>query len=596
MKKLGEKLFTFAVISDTHVNADENYCDSPFPVNALANKRFRHVVADINQRSVEFVVHLGDLLHPVPSNIDLYRGAAGAYRDIAARLNVPLHIIPGNHDIGDTPIAGAPTSPINNKFIDIWKEEFGAQYGSLAFGDITMLMINAQLINSGLADEAIQARWLEDKLSKSSKRNMLMLHHPIFLCEPDEAEHYDNTNAPGRQWILDLISNHNVEAVFCGHAHNFWYNRYQKTDIYLSPATSFVRQDYSEMLRAAPPVDSEFGRNDKAKLGYLLVDIYQFGHTVQFVRTYGQELASGQHPSTAGITALPPRANVRPFIGFDLRQNWAEITEVPPSGGLDEFERKHVRNDYPLLALIEMGVRDLRIPLSDLRDPTRCQRVKDLTELGFQFTLFGFGIPSDKDVEKIEQMREFIHAWEVTIDWNDFDATLQEISMAHQKTALPIFLSRLRGKADLEEGSKYFHVINHGFSSAGDEQLLARLSATKEQGIAGAVFRLSEREETKRAIDSIQKSCSELGLLASVHLRISGDDPAKYGPSQQSICERVETAIEAAKSSNWVTIFCDTLADVDRGYFPKSGAIDRSGNPNPLHKVVQNAHMLRSLK
>ncbi|WP_298854566.1 hypothetical protein [uncultured Ruegeria sp.] len=61
---LGAKLGCLALISDTHVNPDEDVCNSPFPVNRQANRRFRHVVRELNQQPAEFVVHTGDLVHP----------------------------------------------------------------------------------------------------------------------------------------------------------------------------------------------------------------------------------------------------------------------------------------------------------------------------------------------------------------------------------------------------------------------------------------------------------------------------------------------------------------------------------------------------
>ena len=82
------------------------------------------------------------------------------------------------------------------------------------------------------------------------------------------------------------------------------------------------------------------------------------------IRTNGAERAPGEAARKATPPAPAPRANAALRIGFDLRQNWAEICEVPPSGGLDEFDRKLVRNDYPLMALIEMGIRDIRIPIA----------------------------------------------------------------------------------------------------------------------------------------------------------------------------------------------------------------------------------------
>ena len=499
---LGDRLFSFAVISDTHVNPDEDVCNSPFPVNARANRRFRHVVADLNTRDIAFVIHLGDLVHPVPEAGAPYSAAARAYRRMRSDLKVPIYETPGNHDIGDTPIEGAPAGPTTPDMIAAWTQEFGAQRQAFSHGGVRFLLINAQLINSGLPDEADQRDWLERELTETDERPMLMLHHPAYLCSPDEREHYDNTNAPGRSWLLGLLKTYGVEAMFSGHAHNFWYDRYGVTDYYLAPATSFVRQDYSEMLRDRPPENSEDGRNDAAKLGYFIVNVYESGHVVRFVRTFGAELGPGEALAAPPRPLSPaPRENAAPRIGFDLRQNWAEVSEVPPSGGLDEFDRKLVRNDYPLLSLIEMGVRDVRIPLSDLRDGVRRTRLRSLRHLGFQTTLFSYGNPDAEDLDIVVGAAGTLVDWEVTVDWSRLDTDL--IAAAHAQSGLPIYLSRMRTKDDVAADGVYFHVINHGFGVSDTEQL-DRLAVISGCGVTGAVFRLSNQEpvaETLQAID-----------------------------------------------------------------------------------------------
>ncbi len=62
----GRHLLTFAVIADTHANQSETYSSSPYPCNALANARARRVIAEVNQRDPAFVLHLGDIVNPVP--------------------------------------------------------------------------------------------------------------------------------------------------------------------------------------------------------------------------------------------------------------------------------------------------------------------------------------------------------------------------------------------------------------------------------------------------------------------------------------------------------------------------------------------------
>jgi metallophosphoesterase superfamily enzyme len=62
-------LFSFVVVADTHVNESDNVSSSPFETNHLANERSRFVFQDIAAMNPapEFVVHLGDIVHPMPA-------------------------------------------------------------------------------------------------------------------------------------------------------------------------------------------------------------------------------------------------------------------------------------------------------------------------------------------------------------------------------------------------------------------------------------------------------------------------------------------------------------------------------------------------
>lgn len=583
---LGIRKFAFAVISDTHVNPDGDNCNSPFPVNARANRRFRHLVADLNQRDIDFVIHLGDLVHPVPATGTLYAQAAKAYKKIVAGLKIPIHHVPGNHDIGDTPLHGAPSEPVDPHSIAAWDQNFGPQYSTFSHEGVRYVLLNAQLINSGLPDEVTQRNWVEAELAGSHERIFLMLHHPAYICATDEPSHYDNTDPPGRDWLLGLLTAHNVEAMFCGHAHNFWYDRFGETDYYVVPSPSFVRQDYSEMARSSPPEGSEMGRDDRAKLGYFIVTVYENTHCVQIIRTQGAELLDGEIGKKFPSLGSTPRENPNPVIGFDMRRNWAEFTEIPPSGGLDEFDRKIARNDYPLLALIEMGVRDIRVPLSDLRDRWRRQRLRHLHHLGFRPTLFGFGIPCVKDMKIILGVSDILHHYEMTIDWADFAQLLPKIKIMEAHTGLCIFLSRLRTKSDLRAGSSYFHVINHGFSTEDADQLRL-LSHAK---IAGAIFRLGLFEPAVKTLQEIDEVTLASGLDASVHLRMAGENPAIAHVDENGSIARLREVMGFAAKNRRLHIFCDGFADVDRGYFAKLGAIDCHDNPTALAHAVSGQH------
>lgn len=592
---LGRFEYSFAVISDTHVNPEEDSCNSPFPVNARANRRFRYVVADINRREVDFVVHLGDLLHPVPDTGDLYAQAADAYRAIVSDLRVPIHVLPGNHDIGDTPTSGGPANPTTPEMITVWEGEFGSHYHSFEKGGVLFVLLNAQLINSGLPVEMEQKQWVENELAAAGEqRVMLMLHHPAYLCHPREPNHYDNTDQPGRAWLLGLLEEHGVEAMFSGHAHNYWYDRYAETDFYLAPATSFVRQDYSEMLRAAPQEGTESGRNDAAKLGYFVVNVYENGHVTKFVRTNGNELSPGESVGRDRLELAPdPRENSAPLIGFDLRKNWAEISEVPPSGGLDEFDRKPVRNDYHLLALQEMGVRDIRIPLHDLLDPAHRARLEIMKHLGFRITLFGFGIPEDH-FDLIASEASSLADWEITMNWRDVEQSTDLLVKAHAATGLPLYISRMRTKDDINAEGTYFHVINHGFDTSDTDSILELAALPTPCGVTGAVFRLGNNELVTEKLEAVEQTVAAHGLKASVHLRVAGDNPAVPHVDDEATIARVSEAMSARIRLKNTRVFCDTLVDVDRGYFVRNGAIDQCNNPRPLLEAIRARHVQNS--
>lgn len=181
-QNLGKKLFSFAVVADSHLNQDEAQCNSPFAVNRLANGRMRYVVRDINNRDVDFVIHLGDLIHPVPAVKDLYLEAAGRFLKQVDELKVPLYLTPGNHDIGDKPMPWAPVGVVTDDYVSLWQQTFGDHYYSFDHKGIHFVVINSQLMNSGLAVEQEQKEWLEKDLrNNKGKRVFLSTHYPLFF-------------------------------------------------------------------------------------------------------------------------------------------------------------------------------------------------------------------------------------------------------------------------------------------------------------------------------------------------------------------------------------------------------------------------------
>ena len=203
--------------------------------------------------------------------------------------------------------------------------------------------------------------------------------------------HYDNYDEPGRAWLLDLVQACNVEAVFSGHVHQFFFNRVGETKFYCLPATSFTRQDYSaSSTRSVRPPSS--GATTSGKFSYALVDVLPSGH--RRARHPDRRAHARCDGDDAGQYSRPRRAASpeREPVTVHLRHAWARATDMPYNGPMEEFARKRARDDYVLLRLWQMGISKVRTPLRDLTDAEYGPRVHDYHAAGIRFTFFCPGV------------------------------------------------------------------------------------------------------------------------------------------------------------------------------------------------------------
>ncbi len=586
----GKYLFTFAVIADTHMNQDENYSSSPYPCNALANARTRRVVAELNQAKPEFVVHLGDIINPVPE-LPAYTDAARHFKTLVADLEAPLYLVPGNHDVGDKPVSWMPAGTVNEENLELYQRHFGDHYYSFDSNDLHIVIINAQIINSGLVVEEEQRLWLEkDLAANAARRTFVNIHYPPYVSNPSENGTYDNIDEPGRAWLLGLLGKHKPEAMFCGHVHNFWYDVCGETEIYILPSTAFVRHDYSEMYRIGP--GDQYGRNDEPKLGYFFVRVYERGHVVENFRTYGRTLLRG-----SDLPAKSPRVKVPQTkesnitsVGLDMRHAWAEELVIAPSGGVDEFERKLARNDYPVLALWEMGMRRMRVPIQDLIDDRTRGRMKIMKNAGHLFQVYSYGLPASSVRRLLASHAEIIDCLEIVINWEQSIALIPGITKLHDDTGVPIYLSRVNRKdTNKHTGGRYNHLISHGFVlDEADELAEWYASHDKTGAIAGTVFYVMRDQYPARAALRAGEAAERLGRSACLYIKTTSGSPAEDFVDDAANVNRFAEAAAVGIGVEGVEVIIDTFDDVDRGYFARSGLVDRRFNPKMGSRVIGN--------
>lgn len=607
-----QALLRFAVIADSHVNPSDADLISPYESHRLTNSRLEHTVRVLNALGPAFVMHVGDMVHPVPEAVS-YPQAVARFRRAIEGLAMPLHAVAGNHDIGDKLADYVPAGSIRPEYLSLYCEHFGPDYYSFDAAGCHFTVINTSLINSGLPQEAGQRAWLEQDLAANAGRRIfLFMHYPPFIATPAEHGHYDNIDEPGRSDLLDLLQRHAVAAAFTGHVHNFFFNRHGATPIFSLPSTAFVRSDYTEMFSIGQPPAHENGRNDSAKLGVLVVDVYADRVVPQFIRTFDQMGSADARSAQRDWPLLPPAAGPMRALGIDLRHGWTELHSIPYSSMLDEFRRKQARNDYPVMALWEMGIRRLRVPLDDLLDAMARERMAALAALGARFTVFSFGWPDAASLAVIAAHRELLAAVEVILKWPLPADVDERLARLRATCGVALHVSRFwSASGQSRDGKQIKLLVDHGFSAVSGDALadsacvdpaladpaLADLAAAVRAGAVDAlVFRVASSVPAHAGIAAAVQAAAALGARAQVHVRLASDSPAEGRNDPLINGHRVLEAALCAHTEPAADVFIDTLADVDRGYFPRAGLVDRRFNPHPAGRALRNLHGVLSTR
>jgi 3',5'-cyclic AMP phosphodiesterase CpdA len=576
-------LFSFVVVADTHVNERDDTSSSPYETNRLANDRARFVFQDIAAMDPppKFVFHLGDIVHPVPS-LPTFADAVARFKDIASPLNVPLHLVPGNHDVGDKRIDWMPADQVCDSYLDIYRAAFGRDFFSFDEGSLRFIAINSLLLNSGLADEQRQREWVEQQIGEAAgKRVFLFMHYPPYIYTQDERGSYDNVDEPGRSWLLSQMRRPNVEAVFAGHVHNFWYDRVGEADFYMLPSTAFLRHDFSEFYRIEP--GAEFGRGDLEKFGYFVVDVFEDGHVAYSVRTHGERVKAGEAPAAARAVHLAhPKTSTFDQVGVELRHPWAESMQITATGGVQEFGRKWARNDYPLLALWEMGARLSKIPDIDLAEEEPRERMKLMARLGHRYIVTSLGKPKGA-LTREEAAAAGVTAFEVNATLESFKRQQGALREWRQTTGTQVYYSRIHTFDDSHFDGKHFsHFVKAGFTLDELAQAGAVIRDAAQAGaIDGVTVRVEAEEDLLQASARLLAFAEEAQTLVLASLKTSGPNLATERADDRGFVARVAQAMIMSKASPRVRYVFDTFMDVDRGYFPRHAFIDRRYNPRP---------------
>jgi hypothetical protein len=200
------------VVSDTHLSSRAPEADANWDA----------VIDHVARMLPDLVLHLGDLTLDGMNDASELRRARG----LLDRLPVPWHAVPGNHDVGDNPLAGLPNGgPVTPGRHESWLDAIGADRWRLELAGWTLIGLDAQLFGSGLAAESDQWRWLSGQLEgmATGHPTVVVMHKPLSAPEHElaVAPPYRFVPPPARRQLERLLAGRITPLVVSGHVHQF---------------------------------------------------------------------------------------------------------------------------------------------------------------------------------------------------------------------------------------------------------------------------------------------------------------------------------------------------------------------------------------
>lgn len=565
----------FVIITDTHYFRDPGDRPVEFASRRKQAARAGRALRLAAALQPAFVVHLGDLAQAVPEGAEFAQTLDDALAQLD-RCDVRPHHVAGNQDIGDKPDPTMPTAWVTPEALAAYHRRFGRSWYSFAAAGRHCIVLNSQIMNSNLPEAAEQRAWLEaDLAAHAHQRILLFTHLPLFLRDENEPHlgHYDNLGQPDRAWLLDLIRRHQIELVVVGHSHWSFFNRIGATRYFVAPSTSHTRPGFSEAFSSAPP--PEQGRDDAAKLGFYLVRLLPDRPRLHLIRTNGEtappDASDGDLLLTRTSADLPHSR-----LGVTLTHPLAPLADVPLAW--PSTIRQPVRNDYPLLACVELGARHVRVPLGDFRDPAQRERLALLRDEGIALTVCWLCDNSPDDLATIVACRDLLDTVELQLPGalHPTPATLAIARHIQHDLGLAVSLATILPN-QLVPG-KQLRRTRVGY-------LPEELAALDHHLAAAGVHVdrvLCRREASGDPTAQIAPVDGPFQALGAIDWAF---DPATGDESIQT--ERVAQALWAIAAMPEARLYIEPFLDLDRTMDVGLGLLDRQSNPRPAFHALR---------
>lgn len=208
----GEKLGSFAAVSDVHIFLNEHYDNEQNDING--DRDMKKAVSRINATGVDFTTCSGDMILSFVDKAAEIEAELTKSTDIVKQLNNPFYTVKGNHD------KKVPT--------DLWtsltgcETEYSFTYGETVFIFLSIRNMNNTDSNDSTPYGSEKLDWLEAQLKEAAgKRAVLVMHYPMYetagLLPGNRYGFSAGSKEEAR--IRQLIADHGNVIVFNGHTH-----------------------------------------------------------------------------------------------------------------------------------------------------------------------------------------------------------------------------------------------------------------------------------------------------------------------------------------------------------------------------------------
>ena len=579
---LPKALFEFVVISDSHYMLDPGGSSLEF-----GNRRKQSVRREVALRMAaalapKFMVHNGDMVQEYPDNVEQFYKSMDESLEQMRACDVEPYYVAGNHDVGDKPDPTAPASHVSQEVLDWYHRRFGKSWYSFDQDDCHFVVLNSQIMNGTLPDAAEQVAWVKKDLAEHAKKRLfILLHMPPYLFDETEPSmgHYDNLANPARAWLLDLVRIYKVETLLAGHVHFAFFDRLAETRYAVLASPVFTRPGFSCLFAGLPP--PQRGRDDVPKFGFYLMRVRADKTDLHFIRTSGLERLP---PNTEErlITRVSGTLPQSP-LGLTLSQPLATVAEIPRAW--PAAIREKVRNDYPLLACIEMGVGYVRAPLTDFQDTFQRRRLEILRHEGVKLDAVVIFSEELDILDAMQQVHPRIDGLEIQIVETLYpsEKCIEVIKVLQESFGVSVTLSPIICREPTS--GKQFPRFRFGY-------IPQEISALNQ-------FLVGKRVAIDRIIcklDNDQSLCNQIREVAEI-MPLSHISNVDFSFEFSVTDDQANANLAAEALFSMATmpesrIYFEPFSDLDRTMDVTHGLLDTLCNPRPASRVLQSLNTI----